>query len=77
LIEPETSWNLKGQQLLEPKDQVKERLGRSTDWGDAAALTFAYPVASSARDRGQGHEDVVAAMRRQQSQSWDEFGFGG
>ena len=29
---------------LEPKDKIKERLGRSTDLGDALALTFAQPV---------------------------------
>src|SRR5258708_7573207 len=36
--------------LLEPKDQVKARLGYSPDDADAFALTFAQPVA--ARDRG-------------------------
>jgi hypothetical protein len=32
-----------GQFLLEPKDQVKRRLGRSPDLADALALTFAVP----------------------------------
>lgn len=31
--------------LLEPKDQLKVRIGRSPDWGDAFALTFAADVA--------------------------------
>jgi hypothetical protein len=30
--------------LLEPKDQIKARIGRSPDYADALALTFAYPV---------------------------------
>lgn len=45
LLEPEATWNIKGQLILEPKERIKERLGRSTDWGDAMALTFAYAVA--------------------------------
>jgi len=32
-----------GKMLLEPKEQVKERLGRSPDLADALALTFAVP----------------------------------
>ncbi len=31
--------------MLEPKDHIRQRLGFSPDWGDAAALTFAFPVA--------------------------------
>lgn len=31
--------------ILEPKEQIKERLGRSPDFADALALTFAQPVA--------------------------------
>ena len=34
--------------LLEKKDKIKERLGHSTDDGDALALTFAAPVVSLA-----------------------------
>lgn len=30
--------------LLEPKEKIKARLGRSPDYADALALTFAYPV---------------------------------
>ncbi len=30
--------------ILEPKDDIKKRIGRSPDLGDALALTFAYPV---------------------------------
>jgi hypothetical protein len=45
LVEPEIGWKLSGQQVLEPKDEIKKRLHRSPDWGDGAALTFAFPVA--------------------------------
>jgi hypothetical protein len=31
--------------LIEPKESIKKRLGRSPDLADALALTFAYPVA--------------------------------
>lgn len=34
----------KGTKILESKDKIKERLGRSTDLADALALTFAAPV---------------------------------
>jgi hypothetical protein len=36
--------------LLEPKDQLKVRLGRSPDWGDAFVLTFAADVAPPPAD---------------------------
>ena len=35
---------LDGKIVLEPKEDVKERLGRSPGCGDALALTFAAPV---------------------------------
>ena len=46
----ETTYCHKGDRLLlEPKDIVKKKLGRSPDWGDAGALTFAEPVVKKAR----------------------------
>ena len=84
MTEPEVSWNLKGQQILEPKDDVKERLSRSPDWGDGFALTFAYPVAAppAPEDTHQhdahGHRIIARALRDRREQSgYDEFGFGG
>jgi phage terminase large subunit len=45
------TYTFRGDQfLLEPKEQIKKRLGRSPDFADALALTFAYPV--QARPRG-------------------------
>lgn len=46
LTAPEKRYDRLGRLLLEPKDDIKKRLGRSTDVGDALALTFAeldYP----------------------------------
>lgn len=36
--------------LLEPKEDIKKRIGRSPDLADALALTFSYPVAARPRD---------------------------
>jgi hypothetical protein len=44
-----TGWDSSGRLLLESKDAIVKRLGRSPDLGDAAALTFAAPVAMVAR----------------------------
>lgn len=35
--------------LIEPKDQVKKRLGRSPDYADGLAVTFAFPIAPRPR----------------------------
>ena len=43
---PEYGYDAKGRILLEKKDRIKERSGRSPDVADAAALTFAAPVAN-------------------------------
>ena len=44
LCAPTYFYNPKGQKMLEPKDKIKERLGRSPDLADALALTFAVAV---------------------------------
>ena len=46
LTAPEKRFDRLGRLLLEPKEDIKKRIGRSTDVGDALALTFAeldYP----------------------------------
>lgn len=45
LCAPTYGWSPAGKKVLEPKEKIKERIGRSTDCGDALALTFALPVA--------------------------------
>lgn len=46
LSTPTYSINLQDKMVLESKKDIKERVGRSTDIGDALALTFAFPVVS-------------------------------
>lgn len=55
----EPTYTFKGDRmLLEPKEQIKERLGRSPDYGDALALTFAAPVAPRSKP-----EDIVPGAK--------------
>jgi hypothetical protein len=59
--------------MLEDKDQVKERLGRSPDLADALALTFMLPEAPSM-------QDVPVWLAKQQHKvlsEWDPFDFTG
>lgn len=44
LAAPTYGFNTKGLLILEPKDKIKERIGRSPDLADGLALTFAIPV---------------------------------
>lgn len=46
LATPTYSINLQEKMVLESKADIKKRLGHSTDYGDALALTFAYDVIS-------------------------------
>src|SRR6476660_4353957 len=58
-----TTYSFRGDRLLlEPKDQVKARLGYSPDDADAFALTFAQPVA--ARERFYDRTMEAVAMRQ-------------
>ena len=50
LVTPKYKIRSDGKIQLESKDEMKKRLGRSTDKGDALALTFAYPVATRAQE---------------------------
>ncbi len=49
----QTTYTFKGDKLIiEPKDQIKEKLGYSPDHMDAAMLTFAHPVLKADTNRG-------------------------
>jgi len=50
-------YDRKGRLCLEEKDELKKRLGRSPDKGDALALTFAEPVYDNGKPTlyGNGH----------------------
>lgn len=43
--------------IIEDKDQIKQRLGRSPDYADALACTFAFPVAARENDPLAGIEN--------------------
>ncbi len=47
-----------GRLLLEEKEEIKKRIGRSTDWADALALTFAEPVYDKGHTRFYGNGQV-------------------
>ena len=47
LSAPTYGFTAKGLQILEAKDKIKERIGRSPDLADALALTFAVPIVAS------------------------------
>ncbi|HDK0901908.1 TPA: terminase, partial [Escherichia coli] len=42
-----------GKIVIEPKEDIKERLGRSPGKGDALLLTFAFPVSKRINIPGQ------------------------
>lgn len=63
LTTPTYAFDPAGRICLERKEDIKERLGSSTDRSDALCLTFALPVASAA--------DAMAAARRQQARQYD------
>lgn len=44
LVTPEYSFDAVNRMKLEPKEKIKERIGKSPDVADSLALTFAYPV---------------------------------
>lgn len=50
LSSPTYTFNAQGKFLLEPKEQIKERLGFSPDKADALALTFAIPEMPHSND---------------------------
>lgn len=62
LTAPEKKFDGLGRLLLEPKDEIKKRIGRSTDVGDALALTFAeldYPKSIEVFDQELYVDDNV------------------
>ncbi|MCH5278072.1 MAG: terminase family protein [Desulfovibrionaceae bacterium] len=62
LTAPTYSFDAAGRIRLEPKDEIRDRLKRSTDLADALALTFAAPVGVTAPPpkRAKSHYDPLA-----------------
>lgn len=68
LVTPQYSFTSDGRMKLESKDDMKKRLGRSPDVGDALALTFAMPV--GARGANKQAEVVVAPFVPMSDVGW-------
>ena len=67
--------------IIEPKDSVKKRLGRSPDYADALACTFAFPAV---RQPNAAMVQALAAAfdlrdgaGRRDGGGWDPYGDGG
>jgi hypothetical protein len=73
----QTTYSFKGDRLLlEPKDEVKKRLGYSPDEADALALTFAQPVAARPQFYDRTMQDLYIRERRRPARygdDWDPF----
>jgi phage terminase large subunit len=64
----QTTYTFKGDKLiLEPKEDVKAKIGHSPDISDAAALTFAYPVVPNVDMRR------ILPQNRRHSYDYDPF----
>lgn len=63
LMTPELTDNAKGLIQLEKKEAIKKRLGRSTDYGDAFVMTFAYPVVMRKHERQREREVTYDPFR--------------
>lgn len=64
LAEPVYFHNKKNQVCLEPKDDIKARIGRSPDRGDSFVLTFASPVRPPSAYGGRRGASGEAEVRR-------------
>lgn len=76
----QVTYSFKGDRLLlEEKAQLKKRLGRSPDWGDAYCLTHAEPVVPRARThsvpqiRAEAYDPFSEPARRQPAGRYDPF----
>ncbi len=68
-------YDFKGRLVLEEKDEIKKRLGRSTDKADALALTFAEPVYVRGEDKFYGNgkvclEEMFSSAGQKNASAW-------
>lgn len=70
---PQYKFDSKGRWVLEKKEDMKKRLGRSPDEGDSVSLTFAEPVAGGAQ--AQSYEPDVGGIHSRSDtdgyESWE------
>jgi len=57
-----TRYKSNNELILEPKDSIRERVGFSPDLGDAAALTFAIPIAAASYDNDEYELDTASSV---------------
>ena len=69
LTAPGYSHSSNGQIKLDAKDKIKKELGRSPDLGDALALTFALPIASSDIEVPEWKRRLIAGRGRKTAMS--------
>jgi hypothetical protein len=67
LVAPKFWYDPQGRVVLEPKKEIRSRLGRSPDSGDALSMTFAVPARTA--KAGVGGEKAARAMHR--TSRWD------
>jgi len=72
LTNREYGFDKKDRTIIEPKKDMKKRIGHSPDWADALCLTFAYFVPK--RDMPRGQLDAVLAVRNQNAGDYDPLG---
>jgi len=59
-----TYTHVRDRMLIEPKEKIKARLGRSPDYADALALTFAYPVVPLPRSPGSPDAGIAGYLEK-------------
>lgn len=69
LTAPSYRHSSNGQIKLDPKEAVKKELGKSPDAGDALALTFALPIASSDIEMPEWKRRLIAGRGRKTAMS--------
>lgn len=68
------TYSFKGDKLIvEPKEEIKKRLGRSPDLADALALTFSHPVVAGPRDEAGHFLERMASMGSRVLTEYDPF----
>jgi hypothetical protein len=63
--------------IIEPKEDIKARLGRSPDWGDALALTFSMVDMPSADPLGLGYAHPLMNQSARKNADFDPHNVGG
>lgn len=69
LTAPTYTHTSNGQIKLDPKDKIKDELGKSPDRGDALALTFAEPVSSTDIHTDEWRKRLLAKRSRKTAMS--------